>query len=222
MSTPARTIGIVLFAVAAGCGHVGALKPAVAAQAVPGQKDTAAAEAAGVRVIVYGAWDGTPSDLGDLVTPVRVTVENHSGAPLRVHYEQFQLTSASGLQANAMPPFSIQRPGSVTPYYPYTGFFIAPMFSPWYPGLAPWSGPFNYDPFYYENYYRWQQPLPSRDMLVKALPVGVLDDNGQVTGYLYFQKVAKDTPQVTFSYDLVDAKSGNALGKIGIPLVPAG
>ncbi len=217
-----RSIGLLVLGALTACGHAEVLLPATPAEAVPGQKATATATAAGVSVTVYGAWDGAPSDLWQLVTPLRVTIQNHSGAPLRVHYEQFQLTSASGMQASAMPPFSIQRPGSITPYYPFTGFFVAPMLSPWYPGLTPWAGPFSYDPFYFESYDRWRQPLPSRDMVEKALPVGVLDDEGQVMGYLYFQKVAKGTPQVTFTYDLVDAKSGKDVGKISIPLVPSG
>ncbi len=221
MSTAARALGVVLLALGAGCGHAEVLKPAAGAQPVPNEKNAAMAETNGVRLIVDASWNGNPGDLWQIVTPVKVTIENHGSAPVRVEYKQFELAS-SGLRAHAMPPFQIQRPGSVVPYYPMSGFFIARPFAPWYPGLTPWGGPFDWDPFYFDTYYQWRQPLPSRDMITKALPVGVLEPNGRVTGYLYFQKVAPSTPEVVFSYDVVDASSGNGVGKITIPLVPSG
>jgi hypothetical protein len=216
-----RSSAIIVAALLVGCAHTEVLKPAAGATQIPNENDTAVAESAGVRLVLTGVWKGNPGDLWQVVTPVRVTIENHSGVPLRIHYKQFELTGPSGVTVHAIPPFRIQRPGVVTPYYPYTDFYIPPVFSPWYPSFPLWNVPFDYDPFYFDNYYVWQQPLPSQDMLSKALPVGVLDNGGHMTGYLYFQKVAKEVPEVTFTANLVDAKTNKDIGKISIPLVPA-
>jgi hypothetical protein len=212
---------VALVALVTGCAHAEMLKPAAGVQQVPDEKDTAVAESAGVRLVLSGVWKGHPGDLWQIVTPVRVAIENHSGAPLRIHYKQFELTGPTGMTVHAIPPFRIQRPGVVTPYYPYVDFYVPPVFSPWYPGVPTWAGPFDYDPFYFDTYYVWKQPLPSSDMLAKALPVGVLDNGGRITGYLYFQKVPKEVPEVTFTANLVDAKTDKDIGKIAIPLVPA-
>jgi hypothetical protein len=54
-------------------------------------------------------------------------------------------------------------------------------------------------------------------MLAKAIPEGVIEANGRLTGFLYFQQVQGDT--VTFTMELVDAKTGESFGHIQIPFV---
>src|SRR5438128_5385747 len=62
------------------CVHEKVLEPATGAALAPGLPDVAEATAAGVSVKVTGdSWKGDPQDLGTLFTPVRVTLENHSG-----------------------------------------------------------------------------------------------------------------------------------------------
>jgi hypothetical protein len=223
MRLPRHASLVALSAVLGACVHNVELQPAPTAQVLPGQKDTAIAEAAGVRVIVDGApWDGYPSDLGALVIPVRVTLENQSGAPLRIRFREFSLVTTSGFRAFALPPFHLQRPGVAlsAPCYPCAGFYVAPLYAPFYPRFTPWPGPFDLDPFYFDTYYyQWREPLPSRDMLEKALPEGVLENGGRVTGYLYFQPLGHGLSEVRFMVELVNAETKAALGTISIPFI---
>jgi hypothetical protein len=81
--------GIVALAVAGlpaalfltGCGA--SLTPAPEARTIPGKQLAAFVEVAGVRmVIVPDQWSGSPADLRDVTTPLRVTIENRSNQPL--------------------------------------------------------------------------------------------------------------------------------------------
>ncbi len=54
-------------------------------------------------------------------------------------------------------------------------------------------------------------------MRFKALPQGVLDKDGIVSGFLYFEKVDSDAGRVDFIYELTNAVTGEDRGKIIIP-----
>jgi hypothetical protein len=60
-------------------------------------------------------------------------------------------------------------------------------------------------------------PRPSEDKLEKGIPEGVVKPGGDISGFLYFSK--HDWGRVTFTMNLVDAKTGKAFGTIGIPFV---
>jgi hypothetical protein len=91
----------------AGCATTPVLKPAPGDTLVSGMPNVAQAEAAGVRVLVAGdVWKGDPSNLGELFTPVQVTIENHSGKAVRVSYPDFKLSGSSGFVYAAIPPMS--------------------------------------------------------------------------------------------------------------------
>ena len=59
--------------------------------------------------------------------------------------------------------------------------------------------------------------LPTQDMLVRAIPEGVLQPGGTVDGFLYFETVPKGVESVTFTYQLHDANSRESLGTVQIP-----
>ena len=62
-------------------------------------------ERAGVRVTVDGdAWQADPHDLGEVVLPVLVTVENHSHQAVRVGPEAFGILGDSGVRYQALRP----------------------------------------------------------------------------------------------------------------------
>jgi hypothetical protein len=217
---PRRTWGWVPFIAAlAACSHEVELRPGAAARTLQDRKDTAVAEAGGVRLTATGIWKGEPDDLWRAVTPIRVGLENHSGGPVRIEYQDFTLTTPAGVTTKAIPPFAIQRPGVIAPYYPATGFWVAAPFAPYYPGFPTWSGAFAYDATYFASSYTWQAPLPSTDMLAKALPVGVLAENGQATGFLYFPRLPPDTRQATLTAVLINAQSGAEVARVTIPFV---
>lgn len=249
------------------------LVPATAATTVPGRENVAVEEVANVRfTVATNVWRGAPGDLPRVLTPVRVSIENRSGRPVRIRYQEFALVGQSGFRYAAIPPLSTQgqavsqkpggeapqgpdggmpqEPGGETPATPafaeveetsppesppssqlsssqlivrprlaVNGFYVAPWYHPYYPGFSIWPGWFPYDPFYYNYYYGWwREPLPSRDMLERALPEGVLQDGGRITGFLYFNDVEREGA-VNFQADVIDAESNEKLGTVTIPFV---
>jgi hypothetical protein len=236
----------VLFAFAslavAACTHAPTLKPEADTPLAPGKKDVALTEVSGVRLSVSGgAWNGDPSNLAEVFMPVLVAIENHSGKTLRISYQDFSLVGDSGFRYVAIPPMkakgtvnssaerniSIQL-ASYPPAGPVSGlvqaqfyhdrFFIAPHYSYWYPGLAPWPYGFAYDPLYYDQFYAtWPERLPTKDMINKALPEGALQDNGKVGGFIYFQGVGDRDSRVRFETNLADASNGQSFATATIP-----
>ena len=225
-----RSVAALLSVFALGaCAHQKVLEPAAGAALAPGHKDVAEASAAGVTIQVTGdAWNGDPQNLGTLFTPVRVTLENHSGKTLRVSYRDFTLAGGSGFNYAAIPPMKAKgtlsareapsSPSLRLAAWEHRGFYIAPHFSYLYPGLEPWPGRFGYDPLYYDSFYsRWPERLPTQDMLSEALPEGAVQDGGSVSGFVYFQSVTGRESAVQFKMNLVDANGGQTFGALAVP-----
>ena len=208
---------------AVGCAARGQLEPAPEAlPAPPGPGKGAVGVAEGVSMEIRSdAWAGFPRRLTE-VTPILVTIENAGTQPLRIRYSDFTLVAASGKRYAAIPPFHIDET-EVEPIRPadFAGFYVAPYHSRYFPRLRPYSGYFPFDPFYYDTYYpRFVRiPLPTGDMVQKALPEGVLEPGGRITGFLYFENVDKDEGRVNFRADLVNVETGERFGTVDIPLV---
>lgn len=217
-------IGFCVVLLTAGCAMGPELSPAPGADRVAGHEDAAVREVAGVRTVVQAdAWTGTPAILPEL-TPLQISIENNSGRPLRIQYHQFALVAPSGRRYAALPPYKIEGTAVTSaplmaPVFPYRNFSFAPYYNPGALGLTGWPGPFPYDPVYASHYYGlWQTPLPTEDMLEKALPEGVLAEDGYLrSGFLYFEAVDEDLSRVDFTFELVDATSGERFGTIRIP-----
>jgi hypothetical protein len=217
-----RTAPVGLLVVAIGCTHAPQLVPAPNAARDPSIPGAATVQVAGVDVSVGGqSWSGSPSDLASLVTPLYVRLHNGSAVPIQLRYNLFWLSS-HGLQAPAIPPFQIQRPGTaaiaVAPGFAADSFFLYPPYAGFYPGQPLWAGPWDYDPFYYEEMYgSWHPPLPTRDMLQQALPEGVLQPGGSAAGFLYFHHLNQPGP-TTFFAQLVHAETRALVGVARIPM----
>src|SRR5258706_15737786 len=71
----------------------------------PDQSSSAAvAEVAASRVTVDGsAWRGNPRNLTESITPVLVTIENHSDRPLSISSAAISLVGAKGDVYRALP-----------------------------------------------------------------------------------------------------------------------
>ncbi len=234
-----------LLMLAVGCAPAVKLVPSPTAQAAPGQQNAAVAEVSGVRFNVSAnAWRGQPADLPRILTPLHVTIENHSGQPVRVQYQEFALLGSSGFRYAAIPPLQVQgtqvgelsdpapvgtfvlaraeQPSPrrwvvVRPGFAHRGFYVSPWQRYYYPQLGVWPGYFPWDPLYYDRYYStWRESLPTRDMVEKALPEGVLESGGTVSGYLYFNDVDRERA-VTFDAEVVNAETGASLGTVRIP-----
>src|SRR5262245_59013483 len=223
-------IGALGFAVGCAGLEAATLTPAPTANRISGPGQGASATVAGVTVSARAeVWKFDPNDLEAKVTPMLVEIDNASDRPLLIRYKDFRLATNAGDQYSAMPPYDIG--GTLTetytvrnPYYPYSGFAVAPYLWRWYPGFPRYGGAFGYDPLYYDPYITQfrEVELPTAEMVQRALPEGVLDPGGRVTGFVYFQKVGKHAGSVTFTTDLVDAQNESPLETVTIPFLVKG
>jgi hypothetical protein len=213
---------------AAGCAHDEGLVPAPQATVVPGERRLAYDQEGDVSVWVDGdAWRGRPRDLEEVMTPIWLTLQNHGQKPVRVMYRDLNLEVPSGMRMTPLPPFSMRTEGPLrtraitVPAFRHHGFFIAPRYRPYYPGLRAWHSPLVYDPFFYDTYYaRWRIPLPTEDMLQSALPEGVLDPGGTVSGFVYFPEIPKNARGTfTFRANLSEAAEGAMVASLDVPFV---
>ena len=225
--------------IAAGCGTGANLQPAPTATEVGPEDEAAITVVDDITVQAQtDAWTGDPG-VTTHVTPIRVTIDNDSGEPLRIRYGEFALVSSDGERYAALPPFNVE--GDVTepvlvreydpvvdPLFTFDGFEVAPYYSDVYPDLTPYADPFFYDPDYYYRYggdleaIFAEQDLPTVNMLQNVLPEGVLYDGGRVSGFVYFEKVDEDVPLVTFRADLEKAESDESFGTVRIPFTTEG
>jgi hypothetical protein len=217
-------LGLVLPPFFFGCASHTALVPAPGAEVSESYANYATASAGGVEILVNGnTWPGR-EEVRTEITPVRVIVRNRSGVPVRIGYDSFELIDSVRNQYAALPPFSIDETISepVARYYPARGYYSAGYYSPFYPGFGPfWGDPFPYSSSYYDRHYGyWREiELPTEEMLELALNEGVLEDGGEVTGFLYFEKVDPETRQVRFKAELSNAGEEGAepVATVSIP-----
>lgn len=163
-----------------------------------------------------GAWQGLPRNLESAMTPVLFRIDNQSDRDLLIDYDSFRMEGASGKTYAALPPFSIDdaEVGPVAgryPYYPHTGFNVAPHLERYYDGLGPY-GTATFDPSYHDRYYAYWRSgsyvnLPTDDMLSRALPEGVVSPGGKAGGFVYFEDMINIEP-VEMIMTLKDAATG--------------
>jgi hypothetical protein len=188
----------------------------------------AQAAVADVSVTVRpNTWAGIPEKLTE-VTPLQVTIENGSGGnPLRLRYREFTLLTDRDRKLSALPPFNIRDSqtvaiGGLAPVsvysFPNSSFYVAPYLRAYYPVFEPYGGPFIHDAQFYATHYpsMSRASLPTPDMMQRALPEGVVQPGGRITGFLYFEDL-DDARRARFTFDLVDARSGVQFGRIEIP-----
>ena len=191
---------------------------------MPGGHDTAVAESDGVRTTVQAqAWSGSPASLPQQITPLKVTVANESSRPVRITYDDFTLTGSSGFSYSALPPYEITgsvREPVMVPRFSYSGFFVAPFYGRYYPGIPVWASPWRYNRYYYNREWaEWPIQLPTRDMRDQAIPAGVLQPGGRVSGFLYFPKLPRETTSVTFKQNVIDSGTQKTLAMVKVPFV---
>ena len=190
----------------------------------------ALADAEGVQMTVRaGAWPGG-LPITRKVTPVQVTIRNESGRALAIRHGIFSLAAPDGRVFSPVPPVKISGsvpaplieggPGPIhDPGFHSDNFYLAPYYSALYPGVSVYRDPFYFDGPYFGTYYDyWDQvELPTREMVQRALPEGVVEKGGRLDGFLYFERVPADLPKVVYTADLVDARTGRRFGRITIP-----
>jgi len=192
------------------------LEPAAGAPLAQGRQNVAETAAAGVIVRVTGdSWKGDPPGLGILFTPVRVTIENHSGKTLRIGHRDFSLSGSSGFHYVAKAPIkahgTLSGPG-------LTSAASQPHSALVYPPVDAWPAGVAYAPMYYDGFdAKWPEKLPTQEMLSQALPEGALADGGAIAGFVYFQSVTGRESAVEFEMTLVNEIDGQTFGRVTIP-----
>lgn len=204
------------------CVQPKALAPGPSAKKT--SESAAETRVAGIHVAVDGdAWKGSPPTSGELV-PVLVTLNNESGHPLKISYDSFSLNLSGGFHLLPLPPYRVAQQATVesTPVYPdfyYSDFFISPWYAPYYPGFSVW--PDHVGPgFDYDGAYGGWPAEPDEDVLAKAIPEGVLDSGGKLSGFLYFASPrADELMSVDFTARFTDGRSGDEVAEARIPFV---
>ncbi len=203
------------------CASNGELVPVPGANALPAPEVGALASAAGVQLEARtDAWSGRPLNLGQDFTPILVHVTNNSGRPLAIRYQDFVLTRPDNTKTwAAIPPFNIHKTVSIErPLYRSDAFMLAPYLRPYYPGWRLYDGFPGWDEGYWGTYYPEfvNINLPTPDMLAAALPEGVLQQGGTMTGFLYFQHLPASASEVLLRQRL-ETPTGQVFGQIEIP-----
>jgi hypothetical protein len=209
-------------ALLAGCAAN--LEPAPQAQTVGDNEPAAFSEVAGIRVMVVpNQWSGSPADLSDHVTLFQLEIENGSDQPLRIRYREFKLVGPRSFTTTAIPPYKVEgtvvKPVFLPQTYVYPhGFELAPHYRTRIEDTSRPRHPWDYDD-YTPRYNLWASPLPTEDMLAKGLTEGVLEPDGRISGFLYFEKLPENLDRVTFEADLVNARTGVKFGTVRIPFL---
>ena len=202
----------------AACAPSAGLAPAPGA--MPAPDGGVMAGSAGVRLDARpNAWRGIPANLTQQLTPLLVTITNDGTGPVRIRYSDFMLDAAAGKSYRALPPFNIHETVEAPlPEPGFTRFAVAPYLSGWYPRMRVYADPFRFDDVYFNRYYPMfvQLQLPTGDMIAKALPEGVLEPGGRMTGFLYFERIDDHAGQMRLT-QLLTAPSGQDLGRVEIP-----
>lgn len=106
----------------------------------------------------------------------------------------------------------------VTPGFDSDDFYYAPYWDYGYVGIGPWPNAWAPDWGYYNSYYPYMRRihLPTRSMLRKGIPEGVIAPGGYVEGFLFFTKVNPDLKNVEFIAKLQNADTGKQFGTVKI------
>jgi hypothetical protein len=184
-----------------------------------GAGHAASAVAADVEVTASpGAWRGWPADLTRVVTPILVSIVNRGAAPVRVSHDDFALVLPGGRRLAVVLPSEVRGVVYDPPptALPSEGFSVG---GDGYPGGPDWvlrgpaAGAYT-DPVARVGE---QFALPTPDVLDRALPEGVLEPGRAASGFVYFERLAADAGRVDLSARLVDARTGDTLGRVLVP-----
>jgi hypothetical protein len=204
-----------------GCSHA-VLVPASTAKVIAGAPKAAFQEAAGVRCSAdTGAWpDGAPKP-PESVVAIKVRVRNESGKAIRLLAEDFVLVGKGGQKYRPIPvlPLDGESLPRLNPVYASVRFYVAPRFRAAYPTLEPWSAALERDQALYDRQFdRWGKTRPTLQMIRMALPEGVLEDGGLISGFLFFESPLDDEDRVSFQADFSPGDgSADSVASLEIP-----
>lgn len=62
-----------------------------------------------------------------------------------------------------------------------------------------------------------EYPLPTPEMLRRAVPEGMIEPGGELAGFLFLERIDPREDRVRFRADRVNARSGESFGEVTIP-----
>ncbi len=213
---------VLALVLALGCAAPQRFVPASQVERASGDPTAAVVNRAGLTVVANADdWDGYPSNLPALMTPVYVRILNDSDRPIAIRYQDFHLATDAGRRLTPVPPLGSDRINrvAVLPQVQARGFHWAPYYRDLFgEDLDYWTGAFAFDPGFYDRYLEWRPDLPTAPMVEGALPEGVLEPGGTIAGYLYFPQ-AGNVCRVTLEVDLAAPGGGHRVADIAIPFL---
>ncbi|HEY7373186.1 MAG TPA: hypothetical protein VIF57_13570 [Polyangia bacterium] len=226
MLEPTKTVAatgalLLLTTAAAGCGH-GVMRPGPQARVVSGEPLAAYSIVEGVRCSAdVGAWRSKVDELPGDVVPVKVWIKNQSGHPIQLLAQDFEMLGKNGHSYRPIPVVALAGEGSaprdIEPMYASSKFYVAPRLHGVYSSLEPWRAPLQRDEQLYDRQFkRWGKSRPTLQMIRMALPEGVLDDGGMISGFLYFESPLAES-KVTFQADFGRDDGSGTVAAIEIP-----
>jgi hypothetical protein len=205
------------------CGH-GRLVPAptaqLAAEAAPVGTD------AGVRLVAnLDDWRGLADRLPDELTPIKIRIVNRGDEPVSILYQALTLRGHKGRVYHAVPAIPLdharllERTGPIRPVFAASSFDVAARYRDAYPDLRVWPRHLKRDDSYYERAYeRWSGHPPGRELCRMALPEGVLEPGGEITGYVYFENPTSSESALALTAHLASGRDDRPVASIKIPL----
>jgi hypothetical protein len=194
-------VGLVVM-LAAGCASPRIVPVPAAGVQIDAAQGLARVAAAGVELAVQpSAWRGSPWDLRDYVTPFLVTLSNGAGAPIEYDYTGLRLFDDSRFQYTALPPAEVER---ILRWRAGGEARLAATGSP-PPVLRRRIVNEPYD-WWWDRYgwygWPWYYPgLPAvRDVYVRALPMGALQPDARLEGFVYFPRLRGDARGLTLEF----------------------
>lgn len=184
---------------------------------------TAQVDTTSVDVTVRSeAWTDFPTNLEDRVTPLHVRIQNRSSDPIYFGYSQMKLIEKNGDVRRAIPLFEIDGEVAarepVEPTFTHDSFFVMSPYRGIYPSMATTSyAPTPMTSYDYATQYRqWGVDLPTGAMIEAALPEGVIEPGGHISGFVYFDQVDDDAGSVTFVYLAESTRSSSPIAEVAV------
>lgn len=200
-SRPRVVVGLALM-LGAGCASARIVPVPAAGVQIDAVQGLATVAADGVELAVQpSAWRGSPWDLRDYVTPFLVTLSNGAGAPVVYDYPDFRLFDDARFQYTALPPAEVERIlrwrtggearlAAISSPPPVIRRRVAPDPSDWWWDRYGWYG------------WPWYNPRrpPVGDVYLRALPMGALQPDARLEGFVYFPRLRADARGLTLEF----------------------
>jgi len=197
----------VALGLAAGCAPLPRLVPLPAEQVrIDPEAGTAAIAAGDVDLAIrVSAWRGNPPDLPGYVIPLLVELANRAPEPIRYEYSSFRLLDDQRFQYTALAPVDVERilrARAETPVRLAATSSPPPILrrqvtppadwgAPWYPYGWPWAYPYGWP---------WYAPQRLEDIYLQALPVGDVEPDARVSGFVYFPHLRAAASRLAFEF----------------------